>query len=451
MAVYNVFNQLPRLVIDAENVTGSFRSWFKKYELASRLAEINMGTEKNSNDEIVPKFRGETKLLALLNSIGSDGIDVLESQGFDLNSNTEGDYKTAIELLKNYYDKKESEHVAWVKAATLSQNCGESELEFLLRVEKRSRNLGFIPEANIEQLRQRFATSMALVGLRDESVRKKLMMDEKLDWKSLNDTLKARSIAINSSQILTEARSGSLQASSNSATINKISSSSSFSKNGRYSDEKGYDSRDFNGDSRSRYRSKSPGRTDSSSRRRSMSNNRYDNNSRDLSRDRNRNSSRDRYQNDSRGRDRYRSNSRDVFRNNSRDRFRNDSRDRFSRAGSRERYRNNSPGNHRTSSSYMDSSHHRSPDYRDSQGRRGGGYNDKCYVCHRPGHIALDCPDIKCYACGKRGHTANNCDQNRVRSNSSNANRSDSYYNESKDSLYTDKDIKSSAVRFNNS
>ena len=160
------------------------------------------------------------------------------------------------------------------------------------------------------------------------------MLDEKLDWKSLNNTLKARSVALNSSQILTEARSGSLQASSNSATINKISSRRSLSRNGRYSDGKGYDSRNFNGDSRSRNPSKSSGGTDLSSRRKSMSINRYDSNSRDLSRYRNRNSSRDRYQNDSRGRDRYRSNSRDVSRNSSRDRFSNDSRDRYSRAGS---------------------------------------------------------------------------------------------------------------------
>ena len=134
MAAYNVFNQLPRLAVNVnvENVTGSFRLWFKKSELAARLAEIIMGTEKNSDDEIVPKFRGETKLLALLNSAGSDDIDVLESQEFDSNSNTEEDYRMVIKLLRNYYEKKESEHVAWLKAATLSQNCGKSKLEFLL-------------------------------------------------------------------------------------------------------------------------------------------------------------------------------------------------------------------------------------------------------------------------------------------------------------------------------
>ena len=58
---------------------------------------------------------------------------------------------------------------------------------------------------------------------------------KKLDWKSLDDTLKTKSIAINSSQIFTEARSGSLNASSSSASINKISYNRSFSENCKYS------------------------------------------------------------------------------------------------------------------------------------------------------------------------------------------------------------------------
>ena len=45
---------------------------------------------------------------------------------------------------------------------------------------------------------------MALVGFRDESVREKLMVDDNLDWKSLSDALKTRSIARDSSQMLTE-------------------------------------------------------------------------------------------------------------------------------------------------------------------------------------------------------------------------------------------------------
>ena len=200
MASYNVFTQLSRLDIDSENVLASFRKWYKKYELATRLATINMGNER-VDGEYIPRFKSETNLLALLNAIGIDGIDVLESRGFDLNSNNEGYYEVAAEHLKSYYDKVEIVHVEWVKAATLRQNCGKSELEFLLNAEKQRRKLGFVHGAKIEELRERFATSM---DLRNESVRKKLTVDDKLDWKSLSDALKTRSIAKDSSQMLTE-------------------------------------------------------------------------------------------------------------------------------------------------------------------------------------------------------------------------------------------------------
>ena len=68
MVSYNVFSQLPMLVIDAENVSGSFGMWLKKYKLGARLAEINMCTEKDEDSNVAPKFKDETKLLALLNS-----------------------------------------------------------------------------------------------------------------------------------------------------------------------------------------------------------------------------------------------------------------------------------------------------------------------------------------------------------------------------------------------
>ena len=74
MASYNVFTQLPRLDIDPENVSASFRKWYKKYELATRLATINMGNER-VDGEYIPRFRDETKLLALLSAIDSNGIE----------------------------------------------------------------------------------------------------------------------------------------------------------------------------------------------------------------------------------------------------------------------------------------------------------------------------------------------------------------------------------------
>ena len=93
----------------------------------SRLAVISMGTENIGKG----KFREEIQLLAL--PIGSEGMEVLESVGFDLNSQNTDAYDVALNHLKNYYDHEENEHVAWVKAATLSQLCDESDSEFLLR------------------------------------------------------------------------------------------------------------------------------------------------------------------------------------------------------------------------------------------------------------------------------------------------------------------------------
>ena len=105
------------------------------------LALINICTENICKAKVLPKFRGEIKLLVLLTAIGYERMKVLESVGFDLNSQDTDAYNVALNYLKNYYDHEENEHVA----TTLSQLCDESDSEFLLRVEKHSRNLGFEP------------------------------------------------------------------------------------------------------------------------------------------------------------------------------------------------------------------------------------------------------------------------------------------------------------------
>ena len=66
----------------------------------------------------------------MLNAIDSEGLEVLESVGFDLNSQDTDAYDVALNNLKNNYDHEENKHVAWVKAATLSQLHGGSDLEF---------------------------------------------------------------------------------------------------------------------------------------------------------------------------------------------------------------------------------------------------------------------------------------------------------------------------------
>ena len=154
-----------------------------------------------------------------------------------------------------------------------------------------------------------------------------------------------------------------------------------------------------------RQRSKSPDRVNISSGgwHRSPSDNRYSNNSRDYSRDKNRDVSRDRYQNNSSSK--YRSNSRDKHRDTYKDRYINGSRDRYSRTGSRKGRRSSYPDMYRYGESNVSTYWHKSPDYREGYERRRNSYQDRCYVCHRTGHIAVECPDIRCYACVQRGHT----------------------------------------------
>ncbi|KAF6026020.1 hypothetical protein EB796_015679 [Bugula neritina] len=110
-------NRFPKLVLSLENQSDSFKKWLVKYNLAVRLATLEMGTETVSGDT-VNRFRGETKFLALLNAIGDSGIEVLQSLGFDLERNDNTAHDEALKRLKGHYEKTENIHVAWVKAAT---------------------------------------------------------------------------------------------------------------------------------------------------------------------------------------------------------------------------------------------------------------------------------------------------------------------------------------------
>ena len=174
------------------------------------------------------------------------------------------------------------------------------------------------------------------------------MVDNKLDWKSLSDALKTRSIAKDSSQMLTEF--GSLSNShknfdNGKASVNRLTSD----KRCSYS----------NGD-------------------------------------RNYGSSRER--------------SRDRYSNGSRDKYNNNGSRNGSRNNSRERYRQPSADRHRSNEVNASYSRHKSPDYRGNS-----SHEIVCYYCHRPGHIAMECPDIRCHACGRKSYTASYCEVNRPR------------------------------------
>ena len=68
-----------------------------------RLAVNKIGTEKIDKRKVFLKFKKETKLLALLNAISFQGMDVLESVGFDLNSQDTDAYDVALSHSKSQY------------------------------------------------------------------------------------------------------------------------------------------------------------------------------------------------------------------------------------------------------------------------------------------------------------------------------------------------------------
>ena len=72
----------PKLKLNQGDIGGSFRSWLTQFRIAVELTELNMGVGENNQN----RFAGRTKLLALLSAIGCEGVETLQSLGFDLAS-----------------------------------------------------------------------------------------------------------------------------------------------------------------------------------------------------------------------------------------------------------------------------------------------------------------------------------------------------------------------------
>ena len=92
-----------------------------------------------------------------------------------------------------------------MRGVTVAQASGEDESEYLLRVEKLSRTMGFGVN---EDVRKQFAVALAVNSLRESSVRKQLMQVAELTSTELSAKLKARLSARESEAILTEAKAG---------------------------------------------------------------------------------------------------------------------------------------------------------------------------------------------------------------------------------------------------
>ena len=88
-SAYQVGENFPILKIDPKDFGGSWKKFLNKFTIASRFATCNRGKKKvniSGTDTWVNVFDDEMKLCALLNAIGSEGLQVLLAQGIDVAS-----------------------------------------------------------------------------------------------------------------------------------------------------------------------------------------------------------------------------------------------------------------------------------------------------------------------------------------------------------------------------
>ena len=180
-------SEFPKLELDQNDVSGSWNFWKAEFELSVEIVTMRLGKSDKGDDV----FQGRVKLLALLLSIGNNEREALRSVGFDM-SDRKSSYEQAMQHLQSIYGKEDSFYLKILRLVTASQENGESEHSYLLRVEKLSRKVNF---GKSEQAREEFALTIALKGLNDSSLRAKLVQKPDLSWKLLRDTILARKLS----------------------------------------------------------------------------------------------------------------------------------------------------------------------------------------------------------------------------------------------------------------
>jgi hypothetical protein len=383
---------LPGLIIDPLDVLGSWRSWLDEFTIAIEQKAVDMGSKSvKQQDESfleVQNFTPRGKLLALLRAVGKEGREALRARGV-AGSNPDATYEEIMEVLVSHYEREETVFVRMQKFVTVSQGVGEDHRDYLLRVERLSRDCGaFGRTASVDVnvalsgARELVCLSNAVNGLRDSALRKELMAKPELTWALLGQILKSRSKAIESArhfesvpepkvtikQEVNEVRDRRREPSQD--RYSRSSYSEHSGKGSRYdnpSREYGNRSGSYDRTNRSRYdsRERDGGYTGMNSRR-------YG------SRDREYNGASRRY--DSRDREFGSRGDAGYSRNSSRS-------PQLSRRG----------GDGHQSSGRSD--------YRDVDSRD----RIKCYECGLEGHMARSCPDIVCRKCGGQGHVSRVC------------------------------------------
>ena len=188
----SVFGHFPNLIIDQNDVAGSWRIFSDEFMIALEMQDIDLG------DKVNPRMR----TLALLKAIGCEGRDYLRSVGFNLK---QGEFEKAFNLLDEHYARRENIFVRTQKFVSVSQRTGEDDRDYLVRVERLSREAEL---GNVETIRRQLAMVLAVNGLRDVALRKELMALCDLDWDTLKRILKTRSVAQHAADVLAKSCGG---------------------------------------------------------------------------------------------------------------------------------------------------------------------------------------------------------------------------------------------------
>ena len=140
--------------------------------LALELQELEIDFRYIDNPRI--------KTVAFLRAVGHEGRTFLQSVGFQVR---ESSYEKAFALLDDhYYGCEDNIFVKTEKFVLVSQLAGEDDRDYLVRVERLSRDAGF---DDADALRRRYCFVLAINGLRDAYLKRELMATRGLDWEEL--------------------------------------------------------------------------------------------------------------------------------------------------------------------------------------------------------------------------------------------------------------------------